>query len=237
MSNLYVIEKKKVYPDVYKNFYICQLFKIYNDTILRNPQKIIFEMALPFLYYLKCVFEKTDFVKFKFSFGLYKENAFYAKTPQKHQIPYIQINIFRTQLKIFIGKNYLCRTTNIYNNASIDRYFSLQGKYINNIQRDIEDNPFRMLMMENKYLQFKHLMKYLNIKDFISDPDNWIFASKIAPKTGFNIFLCQLAKDMGIEIKAYKDDIIRDKEAEDAYVQENIRVWREKLLTKEANND
>ena len=206
-----IFRNEKYYPDVYKNFYIKKYLKIYNDSILQNPSQISIEIALPFLYYFQITFEKSYYL---FNFTLVIGN------------PFLTIELLKRRVSFSFGKNYLARNSNLYNCAAMDRYFLLKGNRHNKYDDSSRVNPFYNLAVNNKFPQFKNLMKYMDVLPYLQNPKHWGFSGRFAPKNGMNEFLYELAQK-NINIPVMPGEI--NPKAEDEYVTKRIKMCQQKI--------
>lgn len=208
-------------PDVYKNFYISKYLKIYTEDMLNKDAERVLEVALPKLYYLAVSCSKDgDLLGFIINFI---------------GSPFFEISLLSRKISLTIAKNKLSRQSNLFSCASIDRYFALKGNKINPQDKNAENLCFTILKAHNKYAQFKHLMKYIDVEQYIKNPRNWHFGRNIHTSRGLDQFIA----DLGIKYGIFKDrtvTITPKKEAEDALVQDRIKAWRDKLLKKEVQN-
>lgn len=208
-------------PDVYKDFYISKYLKIYTEDLLNKDAERVLEVALPNLYYLAAGYSQNgDFLGFNMDFI---GSSFF------------DISILSRKITLSFGKNKLSRQSNLFSCASIDRYFALKGNKTNPKDDNAENLCFTILKAHNKYAQFKHLMKYIDVEQYIKNPRHWHFGRNIHTSRGLDQFIA----DLGIKYGIFKDrtgTITPNKEAEDALIKDRIKAWREKLLNKEVSN-
>ena len=216
-----MIPNTKYRPAIYKDFYISKYLKIYTEWLLNEDMERILEVALPNLYYLSIAYSKSGDI---LGFGVNLANSSFC-----------DISILSREITFSCGKNYLSRNSNLFSCASIDRYFALKGNKINPQDKNAENLCFTILKAHNKYAQFKHLMKYLDVGLFFKNPRNWHFGWNIYESRGLDQFIA----DLGIKYGIFKDrtgTITPNKEAEDALIKDRIKAWRDKLLKKEVQN-
>lgn len=159
MTEPYIFEKPK--KEVYKDFYVSKLLKIYTKDLLNCTYGKNIEIALPCLYYLKICFKKPfdEWDWLGFSFDIDFENK---------RLVRLAFMIFKHELKIVFNKNSLRRKSNLFSVKAIDRYIKLKGKKANWLDNLDNYAPFDILINNSKPAQLKHLISILDFKSYIS---------------------------------------------------------------------
>lgn len=150
----------------YKEYFTSKLVKIFNEDWLNCPYGRAIEFALPFLYYIELVFHKPfDYHRewFGFNIRLSFKYVFYFTT---------DLMLFKHILTITTRKNNIHRYSNLLFCSAIDRYFALKGSRHNKEDEAYKIggsilHPFFMLEELGKLAQFKHLTKYMDLKEWL----------------------------------------------------------------------
>ena len=149
----------------YKEYFTSKWVKIFNEDWLNCPYGRAIEFALPFLYYLELVFYKPfDYKRewFGFNIKLNFKYVFYFTS---------DLMLFKHILTITTRKNNNHRYSNLLSCSAIDRYFSLKGNRYNKEDEAYKIgpilHPFFMLEEIGRFAQFKHLMKYMSLKEWL----------------------------------------------------------------------
>lgn len=202
-------DNSKCYPDCYRDFYISKYLKIYTKHLLDKDGERVLELALPNLYYFTAEYSKSYEI---LGFGVNLTGN-----------PFFELYVLSKKLRLSVAKNHLARRANLFSCKAIDRYFELKGNKKNPKDYEIEYRCFNILVKYNKYAQFKHLMKYLNVEKFMKYPGNWHFGRNIYSSRGLDLFIA----DLGIKYSIFKNReglVERDIEGEDKFVQERIKM-------------
>lgn len=149
--------------EVYKEFYSTKWMRIYNKNWLNCLYGRTLEFALPYLYYLKIGFKRPfdEWNWLGFTFDINFENKF---------LTILSFMLFKHELKIIISKNSLHRKSNIFSNHAIDRYVQLKRNYTNKLDNYNKElgSPFDILINYNKSAQLKHIIPFLDFKDYLT---------------------------------------------------------------------
>lgn len=167
------IDEKEYFPkeprkEVYKEFFISKLVKIYNKDWLNCFYGRAFEFALPFFHYLKIDFKKPfcdrEWLGFRFIINF--ENGLLFK---------VTLMFLKYELRFILAKNKLNRESNISSVSSVKRLLQLYKrpaklpeKYFSYIALMIEKRksaPF-IYMLNNSSFMLQDLKSILTDNDF-----------------------------------------------------------------------
>lgn len=104
-------------PEVFKEYCVSRRIHVYANDTENNKHALAVEFALPFLRYLKISFKRPwGYAKW---FGM----EFWAS-----RTVCVIFSLFKHDLKIVFGKNYLYRASNLSTEKALDRFLTLNGK-------------------------------------------------------------------------------------------------------------